>query len=668
MKIIKECFAVLQKIGKSLMLPVSVLPVAGILLGVGSSEFSWIPAIVSALMKAAGSVIFTNLPVIFAIGVALGLTGNDGVAALSATVGYLVFLATMGQFSIQYSRICEAAATVAAATDTAVAAVSAGVGKVASTLTDAEVVQKVLGVKLTTIMSIPTLETGVFGGIIVGLVAAVLFKRYYKMELPAWLGFFAGKRFVPIVTAIASGVLGVALSFLWPPVGRVISSASIYMASGNPVLAASMYGFVERLLIPFGLHHIWNVPFFFEMGEFTTAAGEVVRGDITRFFQGDPTAGILGGAYLFKMFGLPAGALAIWYCAKPENKARISGIMLSAALTSFLTGITEPIEFAFMFVAPVLYIIHAFLAGTAQAIFVLLGAKLGFTFSHGFIDFVLYYAKDTKPWLVFIVGPLYGLIYFFLFKYVIQRFDLKTPGREDAINSSDGLPFESIGDEKSVSLVKAFGGSDNIEALDACITRLRVTVHDIGKISKEHLTALGAAGVLVVGNNVQAIFGTASGNLKTLMEDAMKSGRIVCESVAKGQGEPEFHNLASSGDQRTSKGTFSTASVGAVVAQSADATLPKATVTPLIDSQKLALYSQKLIDLSGGKSNIIDVELCAATRLRMTLSDSSKLQENRLQEASVEGCVSFDKGVVHLIIGRSAGDYAAKVKGLLLKE
>ena len=318
MKVIKECFAILQKIGKSLMLPVSVLPVAGILLGVGSTGFSWIPAIVSALMKAAGGVIFSNLPIIFAIGVALGLANNDGVAALSATVGYVVFLATMGQFSVQYSRLCEASAA-----------------KVVSTLTDAEVVQKVLGVKLTTIMGIPSLETGVFGGIIVGFVAAILFNRYYKMQLPAWLGFFSGKRFVPIVTAIASGVLGVLLSFLWPPVGRVINSASIYMASGNPVLAASMYGFVERLLIPFGLHHIWNVPFFFEMGEFTTAAGEVVRGDITRFFQGDPTAGILGGAYLFKMWGLPAAALAIWHTAKPENKARIGGIMLSAGLWSY---------------------------------------------------------------------------------------------------------------------------------------------------------------------------------------------------------------------------------------------------------------------------------------------------------------------------------------------
>lgn len=470
---------------------------------------------ISLLMAAAGAAIFGSLPLIFAIGVALGLTKNDGVAALAAVVGYVVMLATLGVLGKVYQQW--------------------------------DFVTQTLDLTIVTkdIMGINAMDTGVLGGILAGAVAARMFNRFYRIELPQYLGFFAGKRSVPIVTAFAAIALGFVLSLIWPFAGTGIERFSQYAAYGNPTLAVTIYGFVERLLIPFGLHHIWNVPFFFEIGSYTTAAGEVVRGDINRFFAGDPTAGILGGAYLFKMFGLPAAAIAIWHSAKPENRVRTGGIMLSAALTSFLTGITEPIEFSFMFVAPVLYAIHAVFAAGCQLLFSLLGAKLGFTFSQGFIDFALFFALDTKPWLVLVFGPLVGLIYYGTFRVLIRAWDLKTPGREDvaADNGIDvgtaGSPTDDSARELPRSLVAAFGGRENIVSLDACITRLRVEVADIAKADQARLKALGATGVMVVGRNMQAIFGPRSENLKTAMEHYLlgkESGPSKAEPEMTGPG------------------------------------------------------------------------------------------------------------------------------------
>ncbi len=346
--------ALLQKTGKSLMLPVSVLPVAGLLLGIGSAHFTWLPPLVSDVMAQSGGAIFGNLALIFAIGVALGVTQNDGVAALAAVVGYAVLLATMG------------------------------------------VMAAVFGYKPTAIMGIQSIETGVFGGIVVGSIAGWLFNKYFRIQLPPYLGFFAGKRFVPIVTALACIVAGVILSIVWPPIGRAIDAFSRWAAAGNPGVAFALYGVVERALLPFGLHHIWNVPFFFEVGQYLDpTTGTVIRGEIHRYTAGDPTAGNMAGGYLFKMWGLPAAAIAIWHSARPENRAKVGGIMISAALTSFLTGITEPIEFSFLFVAPLLYALHAVLAAVAYFVCIELGIKHGMTFSHGFIDFVVLFNRST---------------------------------------------------------------------------------------------------------------------------------------------------------------------------------------------------------------------------------------------------------------------------------
>src|SRR3954470_13429832 len=485
----KNAFSLLQKIGKCMMLPVSVLPVAGILLGVGSANFSFLPESLSLIMAKSGDAIFGNLPLLFAIGIAIGLTDNDGVAALAGTVGWVVFLAAMG--------VCA----------------------------------RLQGIEVKPIMGIPSIETGVFGGIVVGVIAAMAFNRFYKIKLPSYLGFFAGKRAVPIITAIAVIVVGAILSFVWPPVGGAIDKFSHWAVHGRPALAFTIYGVVERALIPFGLHHVWNVPFFFQAGEFVNPAnGEVVKGEIARFIAGDPTAGNMTGGYLFKMFGLPAAALAMWRAARPEQRKKVGGIMVSAALTAFLTGITEPIEFAFLFVAPVLYALHAVLAGVAYFLCVTLGIKHGFTFSHGLIDYVVLFPKSHNALWIFVLGPIWALVYYGAFSFAIRRFNLLTPGREVESETAKAARSSS-GDSFALQLVRAFGGRSNITSLDACITRLRVKLVDVTRVSADKLKALGAAGVVMVGDGVQAIFGTQSENLKTDMEEYLKTAGPEADEV-----------------------------------------------------------------------------------------------------------------------------------------
>lgn len=474
---IKTTFGTLQKIGKALMLPVAVLPVAGILLGVGSAGFSFIPDLISSIMAQAGGSVFGNLPVIFAIGTAIGLTENDGVSSVASVVGFAVMLGTMGTMA------------------------------------------NFLGLEPSSVMGIATIDTGVFGGIIAGILASMMFNRFYRIELPDYLGFFAGKRFVPIATGVFAIVLGVVLSFIWPPIQGVINAFSQWSVNENPEAAGFVYGFVERLLIPFGLHHIWNVPFHMEMGEFIDASGTVFNGDIARFFAGDPTAGFLAGGYLFKMFGLPAAAIAMWHCARPENRAKAGGIMVSAALTSVLTGITEPIEFSFLFVAPLLYGIHALLAGMAYAITNYLDIKMAMSFSNGMIDYVLYFGIATKPLWIIILGALYAVLYYVIFRVLITALDLKTPGREVELETTSAVAASS---ELASELIKAFGGKNNIKSLDACITRLRVSVDDTARVDTERVKQLGATAVMVVGKNMQAIFGPRSDNIRSEMADAMK--------------------------------------------------------------------------------------------------------------------------------------------------
>jgi len=464
-------FGNLQKVGKSLMLPVSVLPIAGILLGVGAAKFSILPDVVSQLMEQAGGAVFGNMALLFAIGVALGFTKNDGVAGLAAAVGYYIMMQTIETLA-------------------------------------------------------PGANTGVLGGIVAGGIAAAMFNRFYNISLPEYLGFFAGKRAVPIMTGLSAIVAGAILSVIWPPIGSAIASFSHWAADQNPTLAFGIYGVIERSLIPFGLHHIWNVPFFFEAGTCTNIAGEQLNGVLTCYLSADEATraagngfGQLAGGYMFKMFGLPAAAIAIAHSAKPENRAKVMGIMASAALTSFLTGITEPIEFAFLFVAPVLYVIHALLAGSAFVVTNMLGMVHGTSFSHGLIDFLVLSANAEKMVYFIVIGLIYAAVYYALFRFVIKALDLKTPGREDE-EAEETVKLNN--EEMSAALVAAFGGKANIENLDACITRLRISVKNIDQVNQDELKKIGAAGVVVSGNGVQAIFGTKSDNLKTDMEAYLK--------------------------------------------------------------------------------------------------------------------------------------------------
>lgn len=596
-------FGEAQKLGKSLMLPVSVLPVAGILLGVGGALLNgaqqnnwdlpiWL-TILFEIMRNSGDPIFGALPLLFAIGVALGITKNDGVSALAATIGYLVLNGTMNVVGTHLGLSVE--------------------NKTMSTL-----------------LGMDTINTGVFGGIMVGLIAGTMFNKFFRISLPPYLGFFAGKRFVPIVTAFAAIAAGIVLSFVWPPVQGVIRDFGEWATTGPAWLATWIYGTVERSLIPFGLHHIWNAPFFYEIGNCTKPDGTPATGWLTCFFYGKQEYGLLGGGFLFKMFGLPGAALAMWQTAKPENKDRIGSIMMSAALTSFLTGITEPLEFSFLFVAPVLYVAHVIMAGIAFPIMVLVGARLGYTFSQGFIDYVLYFALAKDPWWVLVLGPVYFVLYYFVFRTMITTMNLKTPGREE--ETAEETTVTGGTSDFAKQLVLAFGGRSNIKDLDACITRLRVGVHDIGKADQAKLKALGAAGVLLVGNNMQAIFGTRSENLKGDMEDF----------------------LAIAGDEAE-------LSPADILSVSYTETAPE----PKLRDPEGPMKAEKFIAGLGGKQNIVKVEAAAETRLRVVVNDKAGVSESKLSAAGVAGQVFIDDKTAHLIVGLNADQYAAEMRGQL---
>ncbi|EGQ3829842.1 PTS transporter subunit EIIC [Staphylococcus pseudintermedius] len=519
----KLFFGQLQRVGKALMLPVAILPAAGILLALGNAMHNeqlvslapWLKhevfVILSTIMESAGQVVFDNLPLLFAVGTALGLAGGDGVAALAALVGYLIMNATIGKvMHISIDQIFSFADG-------------------AKTLSQAnKLPQHAL------ILGIPTLQTGVFGGIIMGALAAWCYNKFYNITLPQFLGFFAGKRFVPIVTSLVAIVTGVVLAFVWPPIQEGLNDLSNFLLNKNLVLTTFIFGIIERSLIPFGLHHIFYAPFWFEFGSYVNQACEVVRGDqriwMAQMKDGvEFTAGAFTtGKYPFMMFGLPAAAYAIYRQARPERKKIVGGLMLSAALTSFLTGITEPLEFSFLFVAPILYVLHVLLAGTSFLVMHLLDVKIGMTFSGGFIDYILYGLLNwdrTHALYVIPVGIVYAIIYYFLFTFVIKHMNLKTPGREDEVaetrdTSVERLPFD---------VLDAMGGKDNVKHLDACITRLRVEVLDKAKVDVNALKELGAAGVLEVGNNMQAIFGPKSDQIKHDMALIMK-GEITSPS------------------------------------------------------------------------------------------------------------------------------------------
>ncbi|MFE1837957.1 PTS transporter subunit EIIC [Streptomyces sviceus] len=384
----------LQKVGRSLQLPIAVLPAAGILLRLGQADvfgkdgFGWDK--VASVFATAGGAIFDNLPLLFCIGVAIGFAKkSDGSTALAAVVGFLVYSNVLKAFPVTEAKV-QAGADIAATYN----------------------------------------NPGVLGGILMGLLSAVLWQRFHRTKLVDWLGFFNGRRLVPIIMAFVGTLMGVFFGLVWEPIGEVISNFGEWM-TGLGAFGAGLFGLINRALIPIGMHQFVNSVAWFQIGDFKDVSGAVVHGDLTRFFAGDPTAGqFMAGFFPIMMFGLPAAAIAIAHSARPERRKAVMGMMISLALTSFVTGVTEPIEFSFMFIAPVLYAIHAVLTAISMAVTWALGVHAGFTFSAGVIDYGLNWNLATKPWLIIPIGLVFGAIYYAVFRFAIVKFNLPTPGRE----------------------------------------------------------------------------------------------------------------------------------------------------------------------------------------------------------------------------------------------
>lgn len=528
-------FASLQKIGRSFMLPIAVLPMAGILLGVGGSftnkvlietyhltflqEGTFLNHLL-VLFSNIGSFVFSNLPLLFAVGVAIGMANkNKETAALSAVIGFLLFHTVINTV-ISFQGITPDNVSFDAL--------------VKSGLSEANA--RGVAALYTRELGIFTLQTGVFGGIITGLISSWITNKYSDKQLPDYLAFFSGNRFVPVITILFFIPIAAIFPFIWPTVfGAIVKAGELFAATG--AIGTFFYGMSMRLLNVFGLHHaIYPLFWYTQLGGYEEVAGKMVAGGQNIFFAqlADPSithfsalaTKTMTGGFLPMMFGLPAAALAMYRTAEDKNKAAIKGILISAALTSFLTGITEPIEFTFLFVAPLLYVVHAILEGISYMLMYILNVAVGITFSRGIIDFTFFGllqgpAKTSYYWIL-ILGPVYAIIYYYVFKFLIVKFNFATPGREGGENKLyTRKDFNSKNDDELLdNIVKALGGVENIENLDACITRLRVTVKDPSKVADDkRWKELDAKGVIKSGNGVQAIYGTQADVYKSKIKD-----------------------------------------------------------------------------------------------------------------------------------------------------
>lgn len=555
-----KIFGVLQRVGRSFMLPIALLPVAGLLLGIGGS-FTNVTMLESynlmgvmgpgtvandvlSIMLAAGNVIFANLPVIFAMGVAIGMAKQEkAVAALAGVIGFLVMHAVIGGLiTITETYTPE---TLQTANDLArLAAENSGTAMVPV------VVNKMLpSGSIAGVVGITSLQMGVFGGILVGLVTAALHNRFYKVEFPPVVSFFGGTRFVPIITALVFLVIGGLMFFIWPFIQNgIYAIGGLVIASGY--FGTFIYGFIERALIPFGLHHVFYLPFWQTgLGGSMVVDGVLVEGaqniffaqlaspDVTHFSV--EATRFMSGKFPFMIFGLPGAALAMYQCAKTTKQKAVGGLLISAALTAMITGITEPIEFTFLFVAPFLYVIHCIFAGLSYMLMHMLNVGVGMTFSGGIIDLTLFgilQGNAKTNWLyIVLVGAGYFVLYYFLFKILINKFNLKTPGREeedeetklytraDYEKEKNKGKNQQFSDPTSAMIVDGLGGKTNISDLDSCATRLRVTVLDGEKVDEKILKLSGAMGVIQQGNGVQVIYGPKVTVIKSRLDEYLES-------------------------------------------------------------------------------------------------------------------------------------------------
>lgn len=472
----------LQKLGKALMLPIATLPIAGILLRLGQSDLLNIPWIMDS-----GNALFANLPLLFAIGIAVGLASdNNGAAGLAGAVSFFVLNAS------------------------------------AQAINHALQVGTLFMPKEGWPEGLTDIDMAHFGGIVAGVIAGLCYNKFKSTKLPDWLQFFGGRRFVPIVTGGCAIVVGAPLGLVWPFIQRGLDAAANWMTTSHGI-GEFLYGLLNRLLLPFGLHHIVNTAVWFNFGTYTDpATGKAVSGDLWRFFAGDPNGGVFtAGFFPIMMFALPAAALAMYVCAKKENKAAVGGALFSVALTAFLCGITEPIEFMFMFLAPGLFAAHAVLTGLSLVVCNLFHVRDSFTFSAGLFDYVINWGKAENPLLIIPIGLVFAVIYFFLFVFFIKKFNLKTPGREDdeeTANFSE-LVDQNGFDEVARQYIELLGGAENIKEINSCITRVRLVLNSNKDLDEKAFRALGASGIMRAGNQVtQIIVGTKA----ELLVDAMK--------------------------------------------------------------------------------------------------------------------------------------------------
>jgi N-acetylglucosamine PTS system EIICBA or EIICB component len=629
----KQILASLQRVGGALMLPIAVLPIAGLLLRLGQPDLLNFPS-----MAAAGGAIFSELGLLFAIGVAVGLAReNHGAAGLASVVGYLV--TTKG------------AEVLISVPPDAVAGLAGQAYELAAAAYKAHELGK---------LSIPV-------GIISGLIAGGLYNRFSGIRLPSYLAFFGGRRFVPIASGFVGLLLAAVFGWEWQRLefGMDALSHSVLNAGAFGLFA---YGVLNRILIVTGLHHIINNIAWFLLGDYHGTTG-----DLKRFFAGDPSAGtFMAGFFPVMMFGLPAACLAMYHAARPERRKAVAGLLLSIALTSALTGVTEPIEFTFMFLAPALYAVHALLTGVAFVIMNALQVRLGFGFSAGLFDYVLNFSKATRPLLLLPVGLLYFALYYGLFRFVIVRFNLKTPGREEdaAITEGDSKSGRVVAGspvaEGALAYIAALGGAANIVALDACTTRLRLVVADQSAVNAEALKRLGARGLVkpsanalqvVVGTNADQVAGEIKAELKArggsagtaatqaahgwMGAIAAPAAPVAAQSSASSRGMPHAPGAADSTAAERPLATAGTA---------------RASITaPTITSLLAAL---------GGRSNVRTVE-SVSTRLRINIVDTSAVDESRIVSLGMRGVAVPTPGWMHVIVGPGAPEAGSSLLRLL---
>nr|WP_256737555.1 N-acetylglucosamine-specific PTS transporter subunit IIBC [Pseudomonas sp. dw_358] len=556
----------MQRLGRALMLPVAILPIAGLLLRLGDTDLLNI-----AIIHSAGDAIFSNLPLIFAIGIAVGFArDNNGTAGLAGAIGYLVLTSTL---KVQDAHI----------------------------------------------------NMGMLAGIIAGLVGGALYNRFKDIALPPYLAFFGGRRFVPIVTGLTAVLLGLLFGLVWPSVQHGINGLGELMTQSGSI-GAFCFGVLNRILIVTGLHHILNNLVWFVFGTFTNPqTGQVVTGDLARYFAGDPQGGqFMTGMFPVMIFGLPAACLAMYRNALPDQRKLIGGALLSMALTSALTGVTEPIEFAFMFLAPLLYVVHALLTGLSMALTNLLDIHLGFTFSGGAIDMALGWGKSTHGWRIVPLGLIYALVYYVAFDQCIKRFNLKTPGRERVASSAAPVAQS----DRATAYIHALGGAQNLLGIDACTTRLRLQLVNRSQVQDADLKALGAMAVVRPGNggSLQVVVGAMADSLADELRNALPHAGTPAQTQHQTQ----------------------------------EQTSAEQTRANEVDAGHAAQWLQAL-----GGARVAKVECVALTRLRVRLKDALPLDADDLQRLGSQGVSAVGDGVWHVLVGDGAQALSDRLRRML---